>query len=116
MRTIRADELEPAAMEMEGAQGVAMRVLIGPETGAPTFVMRLFEVEPGGHTPLHEHGWEHEVFVLAGEGEVASPDGVSELRPGTAVFVAPGETHQFINRGRETLRFLCLIPAQERPC
>jgi len=103
-------------MDMEGAREVTMRVLIGPDAGAPNFVMRLFEIAAGGHTPVHAHDWEHEVFVLDGEGEVASPDTRLPLRPGTAAFVAPKETHQFVNTGSEMLRFLCLVPLQVQPC
>jgi len=116
MRIARPSDIEPKAMDMEGAHATAMRLLIGPDAGAPTFVMRMFEIEPGGHTPLHEHQWEHEVFVLDGEGEVVSPEGRTPLRPRTALFVAPGEKHQFVNAGSETLRFLCLIPLQVQSC
>ncbi|UCH34715.1 MAG: cupin domain-containing protein [Armatimonadota bacterium] len=112
MRIVDAMDVEAKPVAMEGAKGVAMRVLIGPEMGAPSFVMRMFEVEPGGNTPLHQHAWEHEVFVLAGQGEVASPDERRPLRAGTAAFVPGGETHQFVNPGSDVLRFLCLIPAE----
>jgi quercetin dioxygenase-like cupin family protein len=111
-----AAEADAKAMEMEGARGVTMRVLLGLEAGAPTFVMRMFEVAPGGHTPMHTHDWEHEVYVLDGMGEVASPEKRLRLEPGAAVLVAPGETHQFVNTGSATLRFLCLIPVQPGPC
>ena len=52
----------------EGAEGVTIRWLIAKNDGAPCFQMRLFEVAPGGRTPLHTHEWEHEVFILDGEG------------------------------------------------
>lgn len=91
-----------------------MRVLVGEQTGAPNFVMRLFEVEPAGHTPRHGHDWEHEVFVLEGEGEVASSYQRLPLRAGSAAFVAPKETHQFVNTGARPLRFLCIIPLQNK--
>ncbi|HUT73584.1 MAG TPA: cupin domain-containing protein [Armatimonadota bacterium] len=115
MQVIDPDSIQPQAMEMEGAQGVTMRVLIGPEQRAPTFIMRMFEVAPGGNTPMHSHDWEHEVFILDGEGELAAPDSRLPLRPGVAAMVAPGETHQFVNTGESTLRFLCVIPVQTRP-
>lgn len=110
MRVIDAAQTDARDMGSEGAQGVVMRLLIGAETGAPRFAMRLFEVAPGGYTPRHAHPWEHEVFVLQGEGEVASPQARLPLRAGTAALVAPGEEHQFVNRGAEPLRFLCVIP------
>jgi quercetin dioxygenase-like cupin family protein len=114
MRITRIADIEAQDMNMEGAEAVNMRVLIGPEDGAPTFVMRLFEVEPGGHTPMHAHEWEHEIFVLDGEGEVVTPESRAPLQPRAAAFVAPHETHQFVNSGREPFRFLCLIPVQQQ--
>jgi quercetin dioxygenase-like cupin family protein len=54
----------------EGALKVKVRWLITKEIGAENFAMRLFEIEPGGYTPLHSHPWEHEVFILEGEGVV----------------------------------------------
>ena len=48
------------------APGVTMKVVAGPDEGAPSFVMRVFEIEPGGATPHHAHAWEHEMFVIEG--------------------------------------------------
>jgi len=67
VRNYRQVEPEKAAE----AAGVTVRVVIGEEEGAPNFVMRVFDVEPGAVTPLHTHHWEHEVFVLAGRGRVS---------------------------------------------
>ena len=96
--------------ENEELPGVGLRVVIGPEDGAPNFVMRVFEVQPGSSTPWHSHDWEHEVFVLAGEGEVASSDGKTPIKANRVVFVAPNEMHQFVNSGFGILRFICVIP------
>ncbi len=95
---------------MEGSAGCAVRCLIGPDDGAPSFTMRQFEIAAGGHTPRHAHAYEHEVFVLAGQGAVLEGLVEHPLRPGTAVYVAPQEVHQFRNTGSGPLRFLCLIP------
>jgi quercetin dioxygenase-like cupin family protein len=91
-------------------EGVTMRVVIGPDDGAPVFNMRVFEVEPGYTTPHHRHWWEHEVFVLSGQGTVKTGDGDVPIRHGTTVFVPGGEMHQFSNTGDDVLRFICLIP------
>lgn len=100
----------PAKTEAEGARGVHVRWLITDETGAPNFVMRHFEIDPGGFSPLHSHSWEHEVFILEGEGTITSKDGKHPLRSGDVIFIAPGEEHQLTNTGRRTLKFLCMIP------
>jgi quercetin dioxygenase-like cupin family protein len=90
---------------------VRKQVLVGPEQGAERFVLRLFTIGPGGSTPHHSHPWEHEVYVLAGEGRLVAGQ-ESPLRPGHAVFVAPGEVHHFENAGDAPLEFLCIVPLE----
>jgi len=68
------------------------------------------EVEPGSSTPHHSHAWEHEVFILAGQGVAMGEQGETKISSGSTVFVPPEEQHCFVNNGNETLRFICLIP------
>jgi quercetin dioxygenase-like cupin family protein len=94
------------------APGVTMRLLIGPQQGAPFFNMRLFAVEPGASTPRHSHWWEHEVYVLSGEGVLSFPGGELPIRAGAVAFVPGGEEHAFRNTGAQPLLFLCLVPQE----
>ena len=87
------------------------RVLIGPEQGARNFVMRLFTVGAGGCSPYHTHDWEHEVFILSGEGTVKSDSGSTLVSAGDFVYVPPNKEHQFLNAGPDPFEFLCLVPA-----
>ena len=96
------------------AIGVKVRWLITEETGAPNFAMRQFTVEPKGSTPRHIHPWEHEAYILAGEGTVFGEDGEESISPGDVVFVPSDEEHQFKNTGDGELKFLCLIPHQKK--
>jgi len=107
---IHSREFPAKKVEMEGAEGVTIREMITCRDGAPNFAMRLFEVAPGGHTPLHTHPYEHEVFILDGEGVLGGGIEARPLRPGDAVFVPASILHQFRNTGQRPLRFLCLIP------
>lgn len=100
-------------VQVEGAKGARIRWLISKSDDAPNFAMREFEIEPGGYSPYHSHDWEHEVYVLAGEGAVVSQKGEAPIKAGMTVFVSPGEMHNFKNTGQETLRFLCLVPHQK---
>jgi quercetin dioxygenase-like cupin family protein len=100
----------PGVAMGEQAPGVTKRVLVGPEEGAGNFVMRLFSVARGGATPLHKHDWEHEVFVLDGQGAVVSVQGSTPLRPGDTLFVPPDEKHCLANTGPDVFRFICLVP------
>ncbi|MFO8057103.1 MAG: cupin domain-containing protein [bacterium] len=99
-------------VDEEGAQGVFIRVLIGPDDGADNFTMRRFRVRPGGYTPRHDHDWEHEVYVLSGKGELASAEGPKGIKAGDVIFVPAGETHQFKNASDSDLEFICVIPGQ----
>jgi quercetin dioxygenase-like cupin family protein len=95
----------------KAAPGVIMRVVAGPEEGAPTFVMRVFEIESGSSTPLHAHPWEHEVFVLEGKGILRGEEGrETPLMEGDAVMVQPHEQHSFLGIGRGILRVICVVP------
>ena len=99
-------EVEPVA----SAEGIEKRVVLGPAQGAPTFVMRVFDLLPGKSSPYHQHPWEHEVFVLAGEITVKTEDGESVLGPEDAVLVMPDELHCLRNTGSAISRFMCLVP------
>ena len=99
-------EIEP----IEDAPGVLRRVVVGADQGAPNFVMRVFEVEPGSSTPFHSHWWEHEVFVLSGKGVAKGKENERPLAEGTAVFVEPDEQHCFTNTGKDVMRIICVVP------
>jgi len=110
MKIAHYSEIPPKTFEGEAVRGIKGRVLIGKDDGAPTFVMRLFEVEPGGYSPQHSHDWEHEIFIHQGEGIVYFEGKTYPVRAGCAVFVPPDTEHQIRNTGEELMLFLCLIP------
>ena len=110
MKVSHSQAVDQRPVDMEGAKGCTVRWLIGQSDGAPNFAMRQFEVAPGGHTPRHSHPYEHEVFVLEGEGMVFEGDAPHALKAGDVVFVQPNEIHQFRNTGSATMKFLCLVP------
>jgi len=98
---------------MPGARGATLRILVGRGDGAPTFAMRLFELEPGGQTPLHAHNYEHEVLILEGQGQVTGGLDGSTIRPveaGDVVLMPANEKHQFRNTAERALKFICLVP------
>jgi quercetin dioxygenase-like cupin family protein len=110
MKVVHYEQINAQAVTTEGAAGCRIRCLVDASDGAPSFSMRQFEVAPGGYTPKHSHGHEHEVFILEGAGVVDAGGTEYALRPGSAVFVPPGQEHQFRNTGTGPLKFLCLIP------
>ena len=110
MQVQRAREVPQEEVAMEGATGCKVRQLVGSNVDAPNFAMREFEIAPGGHTPRHFHPYEHEVFVLQGDGVVVDGDQERPLTAGDVVYVAPDDVHQFKNTGASPMKFLCLIP------
>ena len=112
-KVVYPHEVEAAEVKEEGAEKAWIRWLISKEDGAPNFSMRFFEIEPGGRTPLHEHPWEHEVFILSGEGKVILGDEEKIVRPQAAIYIPPNLRHSFINVGQEKLSLLCLIPHRQ---
>jgi quercetin dioxygenase-like cupin family protein len=106
-------EIKKEEVTAEGAKDVSIRWLIGKDTDAP-FYLRHFEVQPGGHTPYHNHPWEHEIYVLEGTGRINTGEGPIPLEKGSFALVRPGEEHQFENTGQTTFTFLCAIPDPEK--
>ena len=112
MRVFNFRDIQAVAAD-EGASKLKVRWLITKENGAPNFAMRLFEMEPGGYSPFHSHPWEHEVFILEGEGVIVSENEEKKFQAGDVILVLPNEKHQFKNVGNETLKFLCLVPLKK---
>jgi quercetin dioxygenase-like cupin family protein len=94
----------------DGAEHVTIKWLISKNDGAPRFQMRLFEVAPGGKTPYHRHDWEHEVYILEGEGKITLEGEEKSFSKGYFLFVPPAVEHAFVNTGNRDLAFLCMIP------
>ena len=94
-------------------EGKTIRWMIGKPEGAPNFAMRVVKFEPGAVFETHQHPYEHEIFVLEGEGVVEGPEGEIPMRPGVALYVPPDEPHGYRNTGTGELRFICIIPHPE---
>jgi len=110
MKHVHYTNVELQTPNVEGIKDTKLRWVISEKDGAKNFAMRVFEVGPGGYTPLHQHDWEHEVFILQGEGVAKNKTKEEEFREGDVFFVKPMEWHQFVNTGSKTLKFICLIP------
>jgi len=100
----------PSEEVKDGAVGVRVRWLISNKDGAENFAMRCFEVDPGGQTPRHSHDWEHESFILSGEGIVFCEGKEQKVSQGYVIFIPPRAEHYFKNTGKKKMVFLCLIP------
>ena len=110
MKHVHHTEVELEKPNEQGIKDVMVRWLISKKDGAENFAMRLFETKPKGYTPYHQHDWEHEVFILEGNGALKTKTGEEAFKKGDVIFVPPMEWHQFLNKGNNTLKFLCVIP------
>ena len=110
MKHVKKGERPPKPVSVEGASDVSKAGLIAESDGALSAAMRLFEIAAGGNTPFHAHDWEHVVYVLEGQGTLETQGRSTEFGAGDAILVEPDEEHNFVNRGEEPLRLLCVVP------
>jgi len=106
-------DVEKTVPDMEGAKGVYKQVPISKGNGTPTFSFRVFTIDPGGHTPLHSHPWEHLNYVIEGNGVVISEGKQHKLKTGDFVMILPGEIHQYRNTSSSShLVIICAVPKE----
>jgi quercetin dioxygenase-like cupin family protein len=110
MKVMRKQDRPLSKVMTEGAVDVKVAKMVAESDGAPTAAMRLFEIEPGGHTPWHAHGWEHVIYGVRGRGVLKSEHGNAEFGPGDALLVDPNEEHNFVNESDEPVAFICVVP------
>jgi quercetin dioxygenase-like cupin family protein len=94
------------------AKGVSLRVAIAEEDGAEELTMSVYEVDPGGHTPLHSHPWEHAVFVIQGKGKVVDGKRECVLEKNDVLFIPKNQKHQIKNSGEQELILISVVPIQ----
>ncbi len=114
MKITQLDKVEQNKVDMEGARGAYKQVPVGIADQAPNFSMRVFTLEPGGFTPYHNHPWEHENYILKGEGVMLTETGEEKpIKAGDFAIVLPNEQHQFKNTSAtDELQFICLVPKE----
>jgi len=114
MKITSLDKVEKAKMRMEGAKDTYKQTPVSKSDGTPTFSVRVFTIEPGGHTPYHSHAFEHINYVIDGSGVVVSEGG--EERPvvaGDFVLVLPDEVHQYRNKADDRpFVIICAVPKE----
>jgi quercetin dioxygenase-like cupin family protein len=99
---------------VERSVGARIQVLLGPDDGAPHFIMRRFTLDPGGSIPEHRHPLiEHEQLMLEGEMHLSLDGEMHIVHPGDCILIPAGVFHSYENRGKLPVRFLCIIPRSE---
>jgi mannose-6-phosphate isomerase-like protein (cupin superfamily) len=81
------------------------KVIFAPDKrDVPAFTFSCVDMYPNNSSDSHVHDRSELVYVLSGKGTVIC-DGVQiRIEPDMALLFRPGEAHQFINDGDETLK------------
>jgi quercetin dioxygenase-like cupin family protein len=99
--------------DMEGVKGVYKQIPLSKENGAPNFSFRVFTIEPGGHTPLHNHPFEHMNYVIEGKGNAIVEGDRIDIKEGDFALILPDETHQYSNTSTSgSLVIICAVPKE----
>ncbi len=98
-----------AANDVAAGIATRMRLLIGPDDGAPHFALRRFTMEAGGGIPLHTNDVEHEQYVLRGRALMTLGAETREVGPDDALYIPAGTPHAYeVLEG--PFEFLCVVP------
>ena len=96
MKVIPLDNVEKHEVNMDGAKGAWRQLPLGRGDGTPVYSYRVFTVEPEGHTPYHQHPYEHMNYIIEGSGAM----------------VNPSEKHQYRNKGDQPFKMICGVPKE----
>ncbi len=106
--TVRPADAVPAS-EIKAGRDAAVRVLVGPQQGDTSFVLRRFTFGAGGGMPLHTNLVEHQQYVLRGRARIRIADAEHEVRADDTLFIPAGVPHSY-----EVLdgpfEFICVVP------
>lgn len=94
------------AMPLEG--GGTIRWLITHKDGATTFSMRLINVPKGNNTPAHSHDYEHEIFIIEGEGIATIGDENFNVGKDSFVFIPANKYHTI--KAKNDMKMICVVP------
>ncbi len=116
MKITNVNDVPSEKVEMDGVKNCSYRVALSARDGEMSMAMRFFEVAPGGHTPLHQHSYEHEILIMEGSGTVWRDGQEVALKAGDVLYIPSDEKHQFKNTGSASFKFMCLIPSKFQKC
>ncbi|HEX9710320.1 MAG TPA: cupin domain-containing protein [Candidatus Thermoplasmatota archaeon] len=110
-------EAEPVVRHAEGipmkdvsaGTHTRMQVLVGPEEGAPNFVMRRFVMEDGGGMPYHTNEVEHEQYVLRGRARITIAGEPHDVAPDDTLYIPAGVPHSY-EVIEAPFEFICVVP------
>ena len=73
--------------------------------------MRKFELLPNAVIGIHNHAWEHEMFLIEGKMALLDENNNKDLiQSEEFIFMPPDEPHGYTNESQEKAVFICMIP------
>jgi quercetin dioxygenase-like cupin family protein len=115
MKINNNEEITAAEVKMDGAKDVKMKILVGLNDGSDNIIMRHFTIAQGGHTPCHQHNYEHLVKIERNKGIAVDENGNEhEVKEGQSLLVKANDMHQFRNPFSEDFEFICIIPNPDK--
>ena len=84
MFTKKVNDVELAVANQDGAVNAGLRWVLGPKDEMPNCHLRVVELGEAGKSMHHQHDYEHQVFVLEGNGWLVGENDKLELKPGIA--------------------------------
>jgi|1185.fasta_scaffold102922_2 quercetin dioxygenase-like cupin family protein len=102
---------QPSGAILEGFDaanvgGAALKILVGPATGASQLNLMVVQYVPGGFINPHDHAFEEGFFFLEGEIEANLAGEISTLRAGDYCWSSVGDMHALVNRSDGVVRWL----------
>jgi quercetin dioxygenase-like cupin family protein len=76
--------------------------------GIPNLNIKLFEMQSGGYSPLHQHPEKHRLFITDGHGTIFDGQKDTPIQTGDIIYIEPNEPHQLKTVGEKPLKFICL--------
>ena len=86
--------------------GAALKILVGPDTGASQLNLMVVQYAPGGFINEHDHAFEEGFFFLEGEIEAELEGETHALQAGDYCWSSVGSMHALHNRSDGVVRWL----------
>lgn len=106
----KSADIKEVPLSMDDTVGITKKVPIGREEGWENYTLRVFKIAPGGHTPKHQHDWEHVNYMISGRGRLFLAGTEYEIAEKDFAFIPPNTLHQFRNPYNQDFEFICIVP------
>jgi len=108
---IIADETTAPTMQVPAPFARTLKVLLSPvlHPELKSIAAGLTILPPGGKSDRHAHVEGEMFFIISGRGYLKSGEREVELTAMMTIWANPGEFHQLVNTGSETLKILWVL-------